>query len=264
MNVSAATSSYFLVAMATQRANSVTRPHHVTRLYTTRRVRFVILAIVFFFFFLSWYSHLLYGLEVKSKGSCTSKDANYDNFLVEFAKADAIVSYWFPLLLLIIANAVLTRKLRESTTLPTESVNATPESRRVRKVNSVTLTAVAVSLAYIVLTMPYSVYMATSYFSTGAVAVTEDLVQKMLFLRYGLVVVNFNYAVNFFISTVSPALSFAASSFVCWSSAGGKGQNSRLNTHERQLIHRKRKIINPFTASCENAMTLSARHSSVL
>jgi hypothetical protein len=186
--------------MATQRAVSVTWPYHVTRWYTHRRVRVVVGAIVLFHSL--WNSHLLYGLEVKSKGKCIVKDANYEALVIEIAKTDAILSYWLPLVLLIITSTVLTRKLRESKNLPTEGVVAT-DTGRVRKVNTVTLTALAVSLTYVVLMIPYSVYMATSYFSPGAVVVTEELVRTILFNRCGFVVMNFNYAVNFYLYSLT-------------------------------------------------------------
>jgi hypothetical protein len=182
--------------MATQRAVSVTWPHHVTRWYTNRRVRIVIAAIVVALCL--YYAHLLYGGEVVGKGICTSKDQSYENFLRWFAKVDAIVSLGLPLLLLLIANTVLIWKLRESTSAPTEGVIA-KDAARVKKVNSVTLTTVAVSLAYIVLTMPMTVYMMTSYISIDATTITPNFVRTVLFQRSSLIVLYFNYAVNFYL-----------------------------------------------------------------
>jgi G protein-coupled receptor 139 len=226
-NVTGSSSSYFLVAMAIQRAVSVTWPHHVTWLFTNRRVRFIIAAIVLVLSL--YYSHLLYGFEANENNDCTTVDADYDQFLAEFAKAEAILFYLVPILLLLLTNTVLIYKLRESVSLHMEAgIVATETSSRAKKVNSVTLTAVTVSMTYVVLKMPYCVYLASSYIrQQGGALSTEAFARDVVFKRCGAILVSFEFAVNFYLYCLTGSKFRAEfrNLVVCWQP---REKNSKL------------------------------------
>ena len=202
-NMATASSGWILATMATHRALMVTWPHRVNAICTPRRSWCAVIAIVVFSFVT--FSHTLYGFEViYPLGFCGTK-GKYAVFLEEiWANVELFLDFLLPIVCILLSNIVLVRKLRVSVREASDQL-ATSETQtvsRAKTVNSVTLQAVGVSCAFIVLTSPVSIYNImdlTSQFTYLTItdlhtfAVIKTMQSVFFMLRY------MNYSVNFYL-----------------------------------------------------------------
>ncbi|KAL8562145.1 hypothetical protein ACOMHN_041980 [Nucella lapillus] len=154
-------SCWYLVCMTVHRAMSVVWPHRVNVLCTRRTVLIILSTVTVFLALL--YLHYLIGLGIVSfdKGktySCTLTTRNlayyHTNF---FVYIELLVYSALPFIVLALANSILTWKLvasaRRADRNLTEGSSSQTRSRE-KAANSVTLTIMAVSLTFLVLTLP--------------------------------------------------------------------------------------------------------------
>ena len=147
-------SAWLLVAMTIQRAASVVWPHKVSSTCTRRQAYVSIVAIVITTFLIN--SSLLYGLDIHPDfGVC------FFTFPIKVLQAflllDLLMSSLLPFSLLLLSNSVLIWKVLQSLRAArarlhsgqTEQVDA-----RQKKFMSMTVTLIAMSAAFIVLTSP--------------------------------------------------------------------------------------------------------------
>jgi hypothetical protein len=159
MAAASMTSSWILVAMTMQRALAVTWPHRVNTLCTVRRIRAVIAGIVVVF--ACFYAYQLYGWGIVN-GDCAHVNSAFTEFLTKSFVIEIPARIILPCALLLISNVVMVIKLREtvSAAVPAQAMqnssnfSSSTKSTRASKVNSVTLTALVVSLAYLVCELP--------------------------------------------------------------------------------------------------------------
>ena len=159
VSMTTASSTWILATMATHRALMVTWPHHVNAICTPRRSWCAVIAIVVFSSIAL--SHKLYGFEVVYPlGICGTK-GKYAVFTEEiWANVELFLDFLLPSICILLSNIVLVHKLRVSVREASDQL-ATSETQtvsRARTVNSVTLQAVGVSCAFIVLVSPISIY----------------------------------------------------------------------------------------------------------
>lgn len=196
-NAAGAISAWLLVALTTQRTLSVTWPHRVSSACTTGRIRLVIAAVVAVFGLL--YSHILYGVGIVSSGRCDVISASYNDFLTSFAKVDLVLFSWLPFLVLAVTNTIMIRRLRETLALPELNAFSDLKTRRARKVNSVTLTALTVSLTFMVLTMPMAVANLFTISFTFHPTDADGYVRLQSLKVLGFVCAYFNCSLNFYL-----------------------------------------------------------------
>ncbi|XP_076450189.1 putative G-protein coupled receptor 139 [Babylonia areolata] len=198
-------SAWFLVSLTVHRAISVVWPHRVNLLCTRRKV--VILLAGTATFFAVVYSHYLYGYELiyyERYGlySCQMISGSYRSFIGLFSYIDLVLYSLLPFTCLIIANSVLVWKLRATVreTRHKFAQGSDQTEAREKTTKSVTLTVILVSAAFIVLTLPASIYHVMSYLAVSArskwvedqsyIYVIQALTYMMLFS---------NNAVNFYL-----------------------------------------------------------------
>ena len=202
-NMAMDTSAWILATMATHRALMVTWPHRVNAICTPRRSWCAVIVTVVFSSMA--FSHILYGVEIVHQlGICDVK-RKYEVFLEEiWVKVELFLDFLLPIVCILLSNIVLVRKLRVSVREASDQL-ATSETQtvsRAKTVNSVTLQAVGVSCAFIVLTSPVSIYNIMKLASEEKHMTMTDLhtfaVLKVIessfhMLRY------MNYCVNFYL-----------------------------------------------------------------
>ena len=201
LNVGAACSAWILVAMTTQRAVSVAWPHRVNVLCTSRRSWWTILTIVVFFCLV--YSHMLYGIGiVPSAGhSCTLVSKSYELFLRNvWLKIDILLFSFLPFACLFLSNSVLVLKLRRSLKDAREQLTTTDtqHANREKNASSITLTAIVVSLVFIVLTFPLALYNLLSLVAANT-RYTDDINLSFFFRQVVYITAYFNYSVNVYL-----------------------------------------------------------------
>ena len=201
MNVSAACSAWILVAMTTQRAVSVAWPHRVNVLCTPRRSWWTILTIVVFFCLV--YSHMLYGIGiVPSAGhSCTLVSKSYELFLRNvWLKIYILLFSFLPFACLFLSNSVLVLKLRRSVKDAREQLTTTDtqHANREKNASSITLTAIVVSLVFIVLTFPLALYNLLSLVAAN-IRFTDDINLSVFIRQVVYITAYFNYSVNVYL-----------------------------------------------------------------
>ena len=202
-NAGSASSAWILVAMTTQRAVSVAWPHRVNVLCTPRRSWWIILTIVVFFSLA--YSHMLYGFGVMPSAghACAMTSKSYERFIFNvWVKIDMFLFSVLPFACLFLSNSILVLKLRRSVKNAgvQMTITDTEKASRERTANSVTLTAIVVSVVFVVLTSPLAFY---NFFSfTNANTETEDaneLAVRFFIQNLFYMIAYFNYSVNFYL-----------------------------------------------------------------
>ena len=193
-------SAWLLVAMTIQRAASVVWPHKVSSTCTRRQARVSIATIVIFCFLLN--SSLLYGLDIHPEfGICYFTDYFVSKLLEALLWQDLLMSSLLPFSFLLLSNSVLTWKVLQSVRAArarlhsgqTEQVDA-----RQRKFMSMSVTLIAVSAAFIILTSPIGILSLASIINiSNTDAINNDFV---LFLGgVGNLLWYTNSTINFFL-----------------------------------------------------------------
>ena len=202
-NMAMASSAWILATMATHRALMVTWPHRVNAICTPRRSWCAVIAIVVLSSMT--FSHILYGFEIVHPHRICGFKGKYSVFTEEiWHKVEFFLDFLLPIVCILLSNIVLVRKLRVSVREASDQL-ATSETQtvsRAKTVNSVTLQAVGVSCAFIILSSPVSIVNIMSLTSPGRYKYITDLhafaLHKMIesishMLRY------MNYSVNFYL-----------------------------------------------------------------
>ena len=203
LNVGAASSAWILVAMTTQRALSVAWPHRVNVLCTPRRSWWIVLTIVVVLCLA--YSHLLYGFGIlPSAGrACALVSKCYASFMYNiWVNVDIFLFSILPFVCLSFSNSVLVLKLRMSVKDAGDqfATTDTQQASRERKANSVTLTAIVVSVVFVVLTSPLAFYNMLLYMNANPEAIdVRDLAVRFFPKRLFHIMAFFNYSVNFYL-----------------------------------------------------------------
>ena len=158
--VSGVLSVWTLVAMTAQRAVCVLWPHRANVLCTVRRSKVIVASLVLFI--AAIHSHLLYGHHVVTDSGgrrCTMVEG-YEYFLVDiWGCVDVFIFSLLPWLCLAVSNSLLVWKLNVSVQDAAVSLGfgqADMINARKQKATSVTVTLIAVSSAFLVLTFPMS------------------------------------------------------------------------------------------------------------
>ncbi|XP_076449118.1 uncharacterized protein LOC143285606 [Babylonia areolata] len=202
-------SCWYLVCMTVHRAISVVWPHRVNLLCTRRTVLLLLAGITVFFAVL--YSHYLIGFETVHYASdnnywCTVR---YDNdayiFFIENVFTYIELSFYclLPFIFLLTSNIILIWKLTVSVKAAdkhlTQGDSDQVQAHR-KAANSVTLTVVAVSVAFVVLTLPTSINFMRNYFGRFRSALTsyERATEFFIDAVTGLLG-HANHAVNFYL-----------------------------------------------------------------
>ena len=107
-----------------------------------------------------------------------------------------------PFVCLFFSNSVLVLKLRMSVKDAGDqfATTDTQQASRERKANSVTLTAIVVSVVFVVLTSPLAFYNMLSYTNANTEAIdVRDLAVRFFLKRLFHIMTFFNYSVNFYL-----------------------------------------------------------------
>ncbi|KAL8591869.1 hypothetical protein ACOMHN_044365 [Nucella lapillus] len=204
---SATTSCWLLVCMTVHRAMSVVWPHKVNVMCTKRTVFVVIDVIVLFCS--AFYSHNIVGMDMSDLDNdtyymCWTKSEEHLYFIQNiFVYMELSVYCLLPFTCLVIANGVLVRKLSVSVKKARADLthkNSHQVLAREKAANSVTLTVVVVSVTFMVLTLPISVYFMV--FNSADLQFQYDWSDQMkiqAFFDLSSVLANANSAVNFYL-----------------------------------------------------------------
>ncbi|KAL8575277.1 hypothetical protein ACOMHN_001822 [Nucella lapillus] len=198
-NATAGISAWLVVALVVQRALSVVWPHRVGVICTVKKTWITILAIVFILSVA--YSHLFYG-QTKRGNACGFED-DYMSFLLNvWVKLDVFLFSVVPLTCMMISNTVLVVKLRTSVKLAGEqfATSEKQQNERERTVNTVTLTALLVSVSFIVLTLPIAAWNASKYtVIDNTVQSVDQKVFDYFFQAVLYCVFYINFSINFYL-----------------------------------------------------------------
>ena len=201
MNASSGISAWIVVVMTTQRALSVVWPHRVNALCTQSRSWKMILVIVVLFCLIC--SHMLYGYVVLRlpRPRCGIPYSGYESFIRNvWPKADMFIFSVVPFVCLFISNSVLIVKLRASVKSASGqfATSDIQQASRVTSANSVTLTAIIVSLTFVLLTLPRTIFNTVTFVIDTAITMeTRDM-----FFFIGVIVyylADINYSINFYL-----------------------------------------------------------------
>ncbi|KAL8562133.1 hypothetical protein ACOMHN_041968 [Nucella lapillus] len=155
-------SCWYLVCMTVHRAMSVVWPHRVNVLCTQRTVLIMLSAVTVIIALL--YCHYLVGYDIviTDNGAtkrCTLGSQDYKNFSSNvFVYIETLVYSAVPFIMIVVANTIMTWKLvasaRRADRSLTKGSSKSQARSREKEANSVTLTMMAVSLTFLVLTLP--------------------------------------------------------------------------------------------------------------
>ncbi|KAL8561798.1 hypothetical protein ACOMHN_010732 [Nucella lapillus] len=174
------TGGWILVCMTTHRAISVVFPHRVNTLCTWRLVTGLILAITAALVLV--YSHYMYGYELQYYNetgvySCQIIQGSYTTFIYEvFTYIDLFLYSLLPFTCIFVANSVLAWNLRATLRdvrqkfAESETITAREKAAR-----SVTRTVIAVSGAYLVLSLPVAVYYISMFLSDPTAEISASV-----------------------------------------------------------------------------------------
>ena len=199
MNLASISSAWLLVALTAQRAASVVWPHRVNVICTRHKSLVISVTIMVGCGFLQ--SHMLYGgrlvkINNGTTETCTFRSTAYQEFYTRvWIKVTTFLYSVLPCVCLIVSNVIIGWKLTGAMKEAKEKFSARSENRkdsRQKKASSVTVTIITVSVAFIIITVPFMIYSSVFYASTPS--------EIHLFLYDVLFVIGlFNFAWNFYL-----------------------------------------------------------------
>ena len=206
--VTGMTSAWILVTMTMQRAVSVLWPHRVHVLCTRRKSMFTVIRIILFVACL--HSHLLYGVDLVQSGNgtlafCKPSTDGYEQFLNSaWPLVDLLIFSILPFLFLVVSNGLLVKKLTASVreaNLKLSAGQCGQAKAREKKVSSVTLTLVVVSVTFILLCLPFSLCLILIEFVLEEIPDENRFALSLSYFMYALVNALWycNSAVNFYL-----------------------------------------------------------------
>ncbi|XP_076439151.1 uncharacterized protein LOC143278024 [Babylonia areolata] len=202
-------SCWYLVCMTVHRAVSVVWPHRVNLLFTRRTVLLLLAAITVFF--AGIYSHYLVGFDVVTRPGTQQKrcmgDVSYEEYTYFSENIFVYIelsSYCVvPFIILILANSVLVWKLTVSVKSASKHLTQGDSDQvlaREKAANSVTLTAIVVSITFLVLTLPSSITYIMDYFSLMHDRISgHERARKVFINDVATLLSHTNSAVNFYL-----------------------------------------------------------------
>ena len=192
--VTGVTSAWILVTMTMQRAVSVLWPHRVHVLCTRRKSMFTVMGIILFVACL--HSHLLYGVDLVQSGNgtlafCKPSTDGYEQFLNSaWPLVDLLIFSILPFLFLVVSNGLLVKKLTASVreaNLKLSAGQCGQAKAREKKVSSVTLTLVVVSVTFILLCLPFSLCLILIEFVLEEIPDENRFALSLSYFMYALV-----------------------------------------------------------------------------
>lgn len=203
------TSAWILVAMTFQRAGSILWPQRVNFLCSRR---FATTLMCFLFAFLAFANaHILYGHTFTmaingTDGECffTFVDQGYESFFNNvWGWVDTSMCSSIPFSLLLLSNTILVKTVGQSVQNARQRLvtgQANQLNSRVKKVSSMTVTLISISVEFLFLTGPVSVYhLFIDTFSRGADEDINVAAANELALSVSCILWSANNAINFYI-----------------------------------------------------------------
>lgn len=207
--VSSTLSSWYLVAMTMQRAISVTWPHRVN-VICTRNFSRVVTAVIGLVIMAS-YSHILYATslltDVNKNSSCHAckcgpSNPHYIYFYNNvWVLVDLLIGSIVPFCLLLVSNIVLIRAVLTSVKNARQRLavgQSTHVTARAMQASSLSVTLIALSVTFVVLTGPHRVQIIMYPYISGQQVRLEDSNLDLIFSMMYLLLAA-NSAVNFYL-----------------------------------------------------------------
>ena len=194
-------SSWIITAMTLERTFSVFFPLKVKSICKPRN-GYIVIAIMFVFF-LALNSHVLYGFQsatVNNFTICAYVDNSYEEFVLYYNWLNWFVIFLIPVVVIIVANSTTVMKVMTMDNLVTATVQ---DNRRKRNKNLLVIT-ILVSITYIILVTPWSVYYSLRpylYEEVNPYFFSNDTDELLGTIVYLLALVNFG--VNFYLYVLS-------------------------------------------------------------
>ena len=160
-------SAWTLVAMTAQRAVCVLWPHRANVLCTVGKSKVIVVSMVLFM--AAMHAHLLYGFDLQTYESeirCSTAGEYRYFFVTIWSWVDLLIFSLLPWLCLVVSNTLLVLKLNVSVREAEVSLGSGQADRiddRKKKAKSITVTLIAVSTAFLVLTFPMSLVQILSF-----------------------------------------------------------------------------------------------------
>ena len=199
MNLASISSAWLLVALTAQRAASVVWPHRVNVICTRHKSVVVSVTIMVGCGLLQ--SHMFHGFGVVkinngTTETCTFSSTGYQEFYARvWIRVSTFLYSVLPCVCLIVSNVIIGWKLTGAMKEAKETFSARSENQkdsRQKKASSVTVTIITVSVAFVLITVPFTIYSSVFYASTPS--------EIHLFLYDVLFVIGlFNFAWNFYL-----------------------------------------------------------------
>jgi len=161
-------SAWILVAMTTYRAVSIVWPHRATKLLN--RCNAVTVVVSIYLFCALTNAHLLYGHSLQPTEDSQTAHC-FDSFVsdgyrmffrLDWVWVDMMMAVFLPFACLLVTNTVLIQKVGQSLREARDTLaegRSDPFASRDKKLSSMTITLIATSVAFLMLTSPIVVYM---------------------------------------------------------------------------------------------------------
>ena len=202
-NFFAILASWILVAMTLERFIAVWFPLKVSRIYSKRKATLVLIAIVL----LTFAFNTIFFAAVVEKERCGYKEELQDFMYDYWYWADALVYAIIPCLLVITSNTLIIINVQMSNKTQRQLTNNFDQSsRRARDQQQITTMLIVISLIFLVLMLPNSIFYLVSVawlesVQHGSYAFVEYAFTKQLIH----VLCDLNHAVNFYLYFLSMA-----------------------------------------------------------
>ncbi|XP_070183467.1 uncharacterized protein [Littorina saxatilis] len=157
-----------LVAMTVQRAASVIWPHKVNLICTQKKATFYVAGLIVLFSVIN--SHFFYGMEIVPRENSTDVWCSSHVVLEEYSFflfkvwpwIDTLMFSLLPFLILIVSNSILVWKVADAVRKARATLASGQSdmlTSRTKKVSSLTMTLVVVSVTFFVLSSPLTLYL---------------------------------------------------------------------------------------------------------
>lgn len=198
--------SWILVAMTLERFIAVWFPLKVTRIYSKKKATIVLITIVILTFgFNSIFFAVIF--EHEDMGMCDYHGQFYDFMLDYWYWADALAYAVVPCLLVITSNALIIINVQMSSKTQRQLTNNFDQSsRRVRDQQQITTMLIVISLVFLALMLPNSIfYLVSDHWKNSTPSGSYQLVEYYFAKQFIHVLCDLNHAVNFFLYFLSMA-----------------------------------------------------------
>ena len=208
-------SAWILVSMTIHRALGIVWPHRTKNILTKSNAEKIVVLIASFCTLSN--AHILYGhsLIPANKGQTAFCFFNYVSerysqfFNSVWVLEDMAVAVFLPFACLLVTNTVLVRKVGQSLREARDSLaegRSDPFASRDKKLSSMTITLIAMSVAFLLLTLPLAIYMILD--RTLAYDTVHDIrlrADRELAVSAGVVLWLTNLAINFYLYCLTGA-----------------------------------------------------------